>query len=175
MKKLCLFLAMAAVLSLLWGCAPEKTPGASPEVMPIEGVVQQPYYTDPPDVSVVCGEIRLEPRRLTTSWYYAKGDSWSGYNACSMHPLELGDRLEAVQVAGHEARLECAWEPQGIQVRCWPEACLGDSDAEPVELTVSEGSFPLLSGSYVYEVRLSWEGERCRGDANYCFWAVSPQ
>lgn len=150
---------------LLAGCA-----GAGPA---------QDVLTEPPALTVRCGERVEEALRGTASWSYAHGDgTWTSFEADSLHPLDEASRKLmphlALLDAGEalEARLEFDAPPDTVTVRCWSDTLWGDTSAPAETMTVEDLTFSLLEDGCIYEVIADWTSPQTwGGTAHYSFHA----
>lgn len=150
-------------LALLVGCV-----GPAPEVL-----------TEPPALTVRCGETAGEALRGTTSWYYDNGDgTQSGFEADSLHPMDEAARdltPRLIPPDGSEApaaSLEWDTPPDTVTVRRWSDTLWGDTGAPAEEVAVEDGTIALSEGGWVCEVTALWSSpEHWGGTASYSFHA----
>ena len=162
--KLYMLLPLTLTL-LLAGCA-----GASPA----ENVL-----TEPPALTVRCGETSAEALRGAASWSYDNGDgTQTAFEADSLHPLDEAARdltpcLALPDVSGPlEATLEWDPAPDTVTVRCWSDVLWGDTSASAEEIAVKDLTIALRESGYVYEVVAGWSSEETwGGTASYSFYA----
>ena len=164
-RHLFLFLA----LCLLTGCAGT---GGTPEA-PAEA----PVLTEPPVLTVRCGEAAVEALRGAASWSCDNGDgSWTSFEADSLHPMDEAARdltprlVFPVSAETPEATLEWDPAPDTVTVRRWSDALWGDTGAPAEESAVEDGTIVLSENGCVYEVVAGWSSpELWGGTAIYSY------
>lgn len=160
------YLPVILVLVLLTGCSGAASP--APEVL-----------TEPPALTVRCGEASAEALRGAASWSYDNGDgTQTAFEADSLHPLDEAARdltpcLALPDVSGPlEATLEWDPAPDTVTVRCWSDVLWGDTSASAEEIAVKDLTIVLRESGYVYEVVAGWSSEETwGGTASYSFHA----
>lgn len=161
--KLYMLLPLTLTL-LLAGCA-----GASPA----ENVL-----TEPPALTVRCGETSTEALRGAASWSYDNGDgTQTAFEADVLHPLDeaardLTPRLVLPAGGPTEAALEWDPAPDTVTVRRWSDALWGDTGAPAEEVDVNNLTIILSEDGFVYEVTACWSSPALwGGTASYSFCA----
>lgn len=160
------YLCLVLPLALLAGCG--KTAAPAPEVL-----------TEPPSLTVRCGEAAVEALRGTASWSCDNGDgTWTSFEADSLHPLDEAARdltprlVFSASAEAPEAALAWDTPPDTVTVRRWSDALWGDTGAPAEEVAVEDGSIVLSEGGWVYEVAAEWSTpEHWGGTARYSFHA----
>ena len=158
---------MPLALILLTGCAHQGT-GPAPEVL-----------TEPPVLTVRCGEITVEALRGAASWSYDNSDgTWTGFEADSLHPLDEAARdltprlVFPASAEAPEAALEWDTAPDTVTVRRWSDSLWGDTGAPAEEIRPEDFTITLREEGCVYEVVADWSSpEHWGGTAHYSFHA----
>lgn len=158
-------------------------------------VIELTQVTEPPELTVVCGEEEYKTLKGGYSWEYMNEDGTSmAVIADSAHPLDCRDIMPEVRIvyatisALHPriAYLQFGIVPDRVAVRYWKEADWGDTLAgsETLEMLVTEADYAdgsystnysveLLEGNYIYEVIAEWNSaETYKGEARYSFHGV---
>lgn len=192
-KLLSLFLTGAALLSLS-GCT--ETPPAADSAMP-DAVTQPEMLTEPPELTVVCGEASVKALKGGYSWEIVNNDgTCTATIADSAHPLQYEDITPVLTLVpgtmSHAdpltAYLQFETAPDEVSVRCWSEDCWGkdDSGSEAVEVKTIEIDFAdgshatgfkivLKDGGYIYEVTAEWDCPgQYSGKGTYIFCTAKP-
>lgn len=134
--------------------------------------------SEPPMLTVRCGENSVKAWRGTYSWSYEEDGKGVGISADSVHPLEAKDSMSPLVVATDDAsavvHLEFEAVPDTVIVRAWDTALWNrnDADAQAVDVVVNaEQTLALLPFDAVYEVTAIWTQENgCGGTAFYGFY-----
>lgn len=165
------YLCLALTLLLLTGCA-----GAAEDAPEVPAA--PPVLTEPPVLTVRCGQTAVVALRGAASWYYGDADGTQiSFEADSLHPLDEAARdltPRLVLPAGGPAEAVLEWDPapDTATVRRWNDALWGDTGAPAEEAAVEDGTIVLAEDGSVYEVAAVWSSpERWGGTARYSFHA----
>lgn len=121
---------------------------------------------EPPGLKVTDGVSEVIAKRGTYSWSYADGMSWSGVDACGVHPVEMEPNV--LSTSEDTVMLEFSTNPDSLAVTVW-------HDEEEYETgQVSGNVLTLLDGYHIYEVTADWGTETYHGDASYVFAVEKP-
>ena len=146
--------------------------------------------TDAPELTVETADQNITAMQGTTSWmYHVEGDTWSGLETDSMHPLDNNSR-EIIPVLRYntlstnkrmkpnDANLLFDPVPDSVTVRCWDEKYWGnpeenDNKAELLPYKGYNFCIELKDGGYIYEVIAEWNSNpKYNGTARYSFYAA---
>ena len=153
-----------------------------------------PVLRESPSLVVTTHGSIIEALKGTSSWIYVddNGDS-AAIMGDSNHPLlkkastPILDLIPTYFSSGDPLGVTFQFgtapneiTPDKVTVRCWPEECWGDTNAESEELPVTiENGYvftQLKDGNYIYEVIAEWEnGKRSvSGTVCYSFCTAKP-
>lgn len=170
MKKYLLLSASLTLLALaLIGCGSSNEPAG--------------LGSEPPVLTVRCGENSVKALRGTYSWSYVQNGQGVGVAADSVHPLEAKDSMSPLTVARDDAsavvHLEFEVAPDSVSVRAWDTALWNKTDVETQAVDVAvddEQVLTLLPYDAVYLVTAAWDKKNgCGGTAHYSFYTDSMQ
>ena len=145
--------------------------------------------TTAPELTVKTSDQTIAATQGTTSWrYHVEGDTWSGFEADSVHPLDGSIReiipklyYDALSTISHmkpnDADLIFDPAPDSVTVRCWDEIYWGkpedDDKAESVPCEGPDFHIELKDSGYIYEVIANWNcTPEYNGTAGYFFYAA---
>ena len=146
--------------------------------------------TEAPELTVKTADQTITAMQGTTSWmYHVEGDTWSGLETDSMHPLDNNSReiipvlrYNALSTISHmkpnDAILLFDYVPDSVSVRCWDEKYWGNPEGNDnkAELLPYEGPnfcIELKDRGYIYEVIAEWNSNsEYNGTARYSFYAA---
>lgn len=135
--------------------------------------------SEPPALTVRCGENSVKALRGTYSWSYVQNGQGVGVEADSVHPLEAKDNMSPLAVAREDssvvAQLEFEVAPDSVSVCAWDTSLWNrtDVEAQAVDVAVDE-ELVLLPYDAVYSVTATWDKEKdCGGTAHYSFYTES--
>lgn len=187
-------------IEVIRGFRDEMLPGVDNESLgateEIEVVPNDTVLTEPPALTVVCGDKTVEALRGTTSWMYQNEDGTdTSIESDSMHPLQAKEYMTPLELIPTTissidpliAYLQWDTIPDKVVVRCWSEEHWGQPTAESEEIPVSTlmidsniETTPIISvelkdGNYIYEVVAEWNSaEKYSGTAYYSFYTIKP-
>ncbi len=146
--------------------------------------------TDAPELTVETADRIITAMQGTTSWmYHVEGDTWSGLETDSMHPLDSNSReiipvlhYNTLSTIDHmkpnDANLLFDPAPDSVTVRCWDEKYWGnpeenDNKAELLPYVGYNFCIELKDSGYIYEVIAEWNSNpEYNGTARYSFYAA---
>lgn len=165
MKRILLFfLIIAHCLALFSGCKKHENP--TPVELPTVPTI---FPFAPPHVLVIGNMNAVNAWRGTTSWMTEGEDGiGSGIESDSPHPLECKDDLPILEITKKTTvNLKFEAAPSTITVKQY-KATATDFDSYK-EIAVTNSSFEIKSGNYVYEIIASWSGTYYNGTVYYAF------
>lgn len=186
-KSLAVGVACLLLLSACGGTpaeeeAPDQTPEASQETTqtpeptdsPAETQTALENLTEPPALTVTCGETSVEALKGGYSWTYPQEDGkLVGVNADSPHPMDADAKelTPALETSESAAQLTFDAQPDEITVSCWDAADWGDTAAASETVSVTDNQMELAQGDRVYQVTATWEGDgtSSQGTCSYSF------
>ena len=154
------WLLFVLMLFLLAGCGGEKAAGET-------------AVHEPPELTVLYGEMRTQALRGTTSWI----NETAIQEADAFHLL-LWEELRTPVVLPTEGSLtaQLEWDvmPDRIAVECWPEDCWGQTEVPGESVAVEpDGTLTLKDGGHIYCVRAEWNRAQNWGGTVYYGFCIA--
>lgn len=165
MKRKWILTAALILLVALTGC------NATNSTKPAE-TTENAALTQPPTLSVEGAAETKEAWLGTWSWEVESGDGEADQTvADAPDPMDqLEDIPQLVEENTRTVKLHFAVEPETVTVTA---QSLEKDEAQT--LTLTDGSLPLLPGSWLYQISAAFSGEGYQGQADYVFQAKQSQ
>ena len=123
----------------------------------------------PPELTLHCAERTATVQPSSYHWDYSVSEcDCAGVIACGAHPLEFKDYV-TLQPESDRITLSFTAPAESWSVTCWSEAYHGKTDAETMDVTLTEDGFVLNAGDCIYLVTAHWDTPLYNGTAEYAF------
>ena len=157
MKKILVLLLVCMVLT---GCA-AKVPQTEPPTT-------VPELSQVPEMLVTCGNDEFYVASTNHSWT-APGEDGEMFAvfANGHHPLERYMEKEFRTLTEDRVSLSFSVEPASITVVRWARDAGAKEMDRGESITLDSGSFVTETGSWIYQITVTWEGDTWGGQAEY--------
>lgn len=123
----------------------------------------------PPKLVLRCGSQTAEVGPSSYQWDYSiSEDERSGAIACGAHPLQFEDYATLEPEEGRIV-LDFTAPAENWNVTCWNGKYHGKTDAETMDVALTEDGFTLNEGDCIYLVTATWNTPLYNGTAEYAF------
>lgn len=132
--------------------------------------------SEAPALIIENGEQTITLRSGNGEWAYHIGNGkWASSIFCGAHPLDNVHTPQPVPLSDDPAALTFDILPDSVTILCWPDTDLGNTEASPLEVPVTDFTFSPKPGNWVYEITSRWEQANNRnyhGHASYTLFAT---
>lgn len=162
MKQIAVYLLIAALITLP-GCRRTES-GAMETTMPAVGAAQNILLTEPPAMTVRCGDGEATVGSGNYTW---EADGACAI-ACGIHPTSLWEGEPTLITSAGEVEMVWAVMPDSITARCWSNARSTETWDEEFPAEVAGNILILDPECQIYEITAVWDSaEDYGGRASY--------
>ena len=144
---------------------PSQTENKAKEIV----LLTEEILEAPPELTLRCGNAATNVRSGSYDWNHSISEcDCSSVIACGAHPLQIED-YPTLQPKDSRIVLDFAAPAESWSVTCWSGKYHGQTDAQTMEVELTEDGFILNEGDCIYLVTAKWNTPFYSGTAEYTF------